>query len=191
MNTRQRTSLVIRRLAMETLIALSTVGALGMLPEAPAMAYEPVAPWQLAQGSLYSSPAGQFEVAFPTPPEVTTEDDDIEGEPIEIHVFETSNGTSQYMVAYSDLPATFLSQGTDTVLDDLRDSFEDIDPEDLKAVEIDVQLGDYPGRRYRYSHDAGTIDMRLYLVDQRAYLLLAVDDNQTDVDRFISSFALL
>ena len=67
---------------------------------------------------------------------------------------------------------------------------EDIDIEALLASEINVQLGGHPGRRYRYSQGDGTIDIRLYLVDERAYLLLAVDNNETNVDRFISSFAL-
>ena len=56
---------------------------------------------------------------------------------------------------------------------------------------MDVTLAGHPGRRYRFSHEQVTLDMRLYLVDERAYLLLAVDDNETEVDRFISSFALL
>ncbi|EKV02694.1 hypothetical protein Lepto7375DRAFT_4956 [Leptolyngbya sp. PCC 7375] len=184
-------SRLIRRLMMESVIALSAIGAVGMLPGMPVAAFEPVAPWQLAQGSLYSSSPGRFEIAFPTPPDVTTEDDDIEGDPVEVHIFETSSSNSQYMVAYSDLPTTFLSQGSEVVLNHLRDSFEDINPEVLKAVEVNVQLGGHPGRRYRYSHDEGTIDMRFYLVNERAYLLFAIDDNETDVDRFISSFALL
>ncbi|ESA38363.1 hypothetical protein N836_02355 [Leptolyngbya sp. Heron Island J] len=167
------------------------VVGLGMLPTTPVMAYEPVAPWQVAQSSLYSSAAGRFEIAFPTPPELTVEDDDIEGEPIEIHLFERVDNTGQYMVAYSDLPAAFLDQGADTVLDYLRDSFEDLNPDDLKALEVDVNLAGHPGRRYRWSHEQVTLDMRLYLVEERAYLLLAIDDDETDVNRFISSFALL
>lgn len=41
---------------------------------------------------------------------------------------------------------------------------------------------------YRYGDGDGTIDIRLYLADARAYLLVAVD--QTQVARFVSSFAL-
>ena len=188
MNTNQCSSQLIRRLMLESIVV---VAGLGMLPTTPAIAYEPVAPWQVAQSSLYSSAAGRFEIAFPTPPEMTVEDDDVEGEPIEIHVFERADNTGQYMVAYSDLPAAFLEQGADNVLDYLRDSFEDLDPDDLRALEVDVTLAGHPGRRYRFSHEQVTLDMRLYLVDERAYLLLAVDDNETEVDRFISSFALL
>ena len=192
MNASQRKTRFIRRLTMECFVALSAVGIAGMLPGMSVQAYEPVAPWQLAQSSLYSSSPGRFEIAFPTSPDLTTEDDDIEGEPIEIHVFEASTSdVGQYMVAYSDLPTNFISQGADVVLDNLRDSFEDIDPAALKAVEVNVQLGGHPGRRYRFNYTEGTIDMRLYLVNERAYMLLAVDDNETDVDRFISSFTLL
>ena len=192
MNASQRRTRFIRRLTMECFVALSAVGIAGMLPAMSVQAYEPVAPWQVAQSSLYSSSLGRFEIAFPAAPDITTEDDDVEGEPIEIHIFEASTGDiGQYMVAYSDLPATVLSYGPDVVLDSLRDSFEDVDPEVLKAIEVDVQLGEHPGRRYRFDHAEGTIDIRLYLVNERTYMLLAVDDNETDVDRFISSFALM
>ncbi|MBE9065206.1 hypothetical protein IQ260_00885 [Leptolyngbya cf. ectocarpi LEGE 11479] len=186
MRTNQRKA--IRRLMVEGIVV---VAGLGLWPTMPAVAYEPVAPWQLAQGSVYSSSAGRFEIAFPTPPEVTTEDDDIEGDPVEIHLFESFTTTSQYMVAYADLPPAFLSQGATSVLDQLRDStFDDIDIDALMASEVDVQLSNYPGRRYRYSDNDGAIDMRLYLANERAYVLVAVDSNETDVDRFISSFVL-
>ncbi|MEM1254204.1 MAG: hypothetical protein AAGI69_17375 [Cyanobacteria bacterium P01_H01_bin.21] len=192
MNASQRRTRFIRRLTMKCLVALSAVGIAGMLPGMSVQAYEPMAPWQVAQSSLYSSSLGRFEIAFPASPDITIEEDDIEGEPIEIHIFESSTSNiGQYMVAYSDLPANVLSQGPDVVLDNLRDSFEDIDPAVLKAIEVDVQLGGHPGRRYRFDHTEGTIDIRLYLVNERTYMLLAVDDNETDVDRFISSFALM
>ena len=193
MNASQRRTRFIHRLTVECVVALSAVGiAGGMLPGMSVQAYEPVAPWQVAQSSLYSSSLGRFEIAFPASPDITTEADDIEGEPIEIHIFESSTGNiGQYMVAYSDLPANVINQGPDVVLDNLRDSFEDIDPAVLRAIEVDVQLGGHPGRRYRFDHSEGTIDIRLYLVNERTYMLLAVDDNETDVDRFISSFALM
>lgn len=179
----------IQRLTIEGIIAVSGLGLLLMMP---VVAYEPVAPWQIAQGVLYSSLTGRFAIAFPTPPDVTTEDDDIEGDPVEINIFESSTTTTQYMVAYADLPTAFLEQGATVVLDELRDySFEDI--HNLEAIlesEVDVQLSGYPGRRYRYSDDDGTLDMRLYLVNERAYLVTAVDNNETAVERFISSFAL-
>ncbi|MEM8611652.1 MAG: hypothetical protein AAGF93_06505 [Cyanobacteria bacterium P01_H01_bin.105] len=186
--TYQQRARFIRRLMIEGIVA---VAGLGMLTAMPVVAYELVSPWQVAQGVLYSSSPGRFAISFPTTPEITTEDDDIDGDPVEIKTFRTATTTSQYMVMYTDLPTTFLSQGTEDVLDALRDySFEDIDIEALLASEINVQLGGHPGRRYRYSQGDGTIDIRLYLVDERAYLLLAVDNNETNVDRFISSFAL-
>ena len=188
MKTSQRSVRFIGRFMVEGIVA---VIGLGMLQAMPVDAYEPVAPWQLTQGKLYSSSAGRFAVAFPSMPEVTTEDDDIEDDPITIHLFESLTTTSQYMVAYADLPASFLSQEADIVLDELRDySLDDIGIAALMASEVDVRLSNYPGRRYRYSDDDGTIDMRLYLVDERAYLLVAVDHNKTRVDRFVSSFTL-
>lgn len=188
MNMDQRRGRFIGRLIAEGIVAI--VG-MGLLQAMPVDAYEPVAPWQLAQGTLYSSSAGRFAVAFPSMPEVTAEDDDIEGDPVTIHSFEAFTTTSQYMVAYADLPASFLSQEVGVVLDELRDySLDDIGLEALMASEVDVRLSNNPGRRYRYSDDDGTIDIRLYLVDERAYLLVAVDHNETRVDRFVSSFAL-
>ncbi len=189
MQTKQSRTQFIQRLTIKGLVV---VAGLGILPMMPVAAYEPLlAPWQLAQGSLYSSSTGQFAIAFPNPPEVTTEADDIDGDPVEIHVFESGTTTTQYMVAYADLPTAFLTQGADSVLDQLRDyTFEAEGLDEVLGSEVDVQLSGHPGRRYRYSDNDGTIDMRLYLVEQRAYLLVAVDNDETDVDRFISSFAL-
>lgn len=102
MKTKQSKTRFIQRLTIEGIVA---VAGLGLLPMMPVVAYEPVAPWQIAQGSLYSSSTGRFEIAFPTPPDVTSEDDDIEGDPLEIHVFESGTTTTQYMVAYADLPS--------------------------------------------------------------------------------------
>ncbi|MGD1854179.1 MAG: hypothetical protein ACFB2W_07990 [Leptolyngbyaceae cyanobacterium] len=188
MNTYQHRTQFVCRLIVEGMVA---VAGLGMLTTLPVAAYEPAPPWQVAQGALYASSSGRFAIAFPTPPEVTSEDDDIEGEPIAIHTYQSLTAASQYMVAYADLPTGFLEQGEQGALDQLRDYvFDDIDLDALVGSEINVQLSNHPGRRYRYSNDDATIDLRLYLVDERAYLLIAADQNKTDVDRFISSFVL-
>lgn len=188
MNIEQRRLQVIHRLMI---VGIVTVTGLGLLPAMPVAAYEPVAPWQVAQGTLYLSSTGRFAIAFPSPPKVVTEEDDIDGDPIQLHLFESTTTTTQYMVAYADLPSAFLSQGAETVLDQLQDyTFAENTLEALVESEVEVQVSGHPGRRYRYSDDDGTIDMRLYLVDERAYLLMAVDSDATDVDRFISSFSL-
>ena len=84
-----------------------------------------------------------------------------------------------------------LGQGGDDGIDTRRDWCEEIDEEVLRAIEVDVQRGGHPGGSYRFDQREGTIDIRLYLVNERTYMLLSVDDNETDVDRFISSFALM
>ncbi len=74
----------------------------------------------------------------------------------------------------------------------VRDALlEDLDLEDLTELEADVQLNGHPGRRYRYSDGDGTLDLRLYLVDERMYWLIASDTDETSVNRFVSSFELL
>lgn len=96
------------------------------------------------------------------------------------------------MVAYTDLPEAFLEQGPKVVLNAVRDAvMEDMGMSSLASLEIDFWLDDYPGRRYRYSDRDGTIDMRLYLVDERLYLIAGAAVDEATVNRFIDSFELL
>ncbi|MEM1238611.1 MAG: hypothetical protein AAGI45_02105 [Cyanobacteria bacterium P01_H01_bin.26] len=177
-----------------SLMMMTALGGLTLMPATPVAAYEPaVAPWQVvAQTSIFSSTTGRFTVAFSGEPSTSSEMDDIDGTPTEIHEFSWEDGGSTYAVVYADLPASFLSLGTDAVLDTLRDEvIEDWELDGLEQLEINVQLSGYPGRRYRYSSADNTLDLRLYLVDERAYLLVAQDRDETAVNRFISSFSLL
>ena len=156
-------------------------------------AYEPaVASLQVAQASGFSSASGRFAVAFPENPSISREMDDIDGDPIQLHEFSLETDDYSYTVLYADMPSAFLSLGTETVLDELRDALlEDLELEDLTELEADVQLNGHPGRRYRYSARDGTLDLRLYLVEERMYWVIAFDPDETSVNRFVSSFALL
>lgn len=172
-------------------VMLVVLGSIAVLPVVRAVAYEPVAPWQLAKGTVFSSSAGRFDVAFPRPPRERILNDELAGEPVDVYQFQSLSTTSRYIVAYADLPDVFLSLGAETVLDELRDHlFADSGIDVVLASEVNAQLSNHPGRRYRYSDDDGTVDMRLYLVDGRIYLLVANDGDATNVDRFISSFVL-
>lgn len=183
--------LSVTRAMVMGLAAIGTLVTLPMPTVASEFSYEPVAPWQLAQGPIFSSAPGRFAIAFPETPVMESESDDIDGEPIEIYEFEVSTTTSEYIVAYTDLPAAFLSLGAEAVLNEIRDYIlEDIGIEDLVELEVDVQLAEHLGRRYRYSDVDGTLDMRLYLVDERMYFVAAAAADETAVDRFISSFEL-
>ena len=175
-------------------LMMTALGGLTLMPAPPVAAYEPaVAPWQVvAQTSIFSSMTGRFTVAFSGEPSTSSKMDDIDGATIEIHEFSWEDGGNTYAVVYTDLPASFLNLGADAVLDTLRDKvIEDWELDGLEQLEINVQLSGYPGRRYRYSDADNTLDLRLYLVDERAYLLAAQDRDETAVNRFISSFSLL
>ncbi len=90
------------------------------------------------------------------------------------------------------MPSAFLSLGTEKVLDQLRDELlKDLNLEDLTELEVDVQLSGHPGRRYHYSDGDGTLDIRLYLVDERVYWVIASAPDETSVNQFVNSFALL
>ncbi|MEL7315506.1 MAG: hypothetical protein AAFN08_11175, partial [Cyanobacteria bacterium J06559_3] len=138
------------------------------------------------------SSTGRFAAAFPIEPTVTREADDIDGEPIEIHEFNAQTTDSTYLVAYTDLPEAFLNQGSEVVLNTVRDSLiEDMGLEGLTSLEQTISLNDYPGRQYRYSDRDSAFDMRLYLVDERIYLVAGTGANEAIVDRFMGSFELL
>ena len=47
------------------------------------------------------------------------------------------------------------------------DLLSDLELEFLASLEADVRLAEHPGRQYRLSGDEGTLDMRLYLVNER------------------------
>ena len=96
------------------------------------------------------------------------------------------------MVAYTDLPTAFLNRGSEAVLDTVRDALmEDMGIEGVASLERLISLETYPGRRYRYSDRDGTFDMRLYLVDERIYLVASAAVSTAVVDRFMGSFELL
>ncbi|MDJ0532591.1 MAG: hypothetical protein QNJ70_08860 [Xenococcaceae cyanobacterium MO_207.B15] len=177
----------------QRLMILTALGGLTLAPALPVSAYEPaVAPWQVAQASGFSSASGRFAVAFTKNPSRSREMDDINGDPIEIYEFSVETNNYSYTVLYADMPSAFLSLGTETVLDKLRDALlKVLDLEDLTKLEVDVQLSGNPGRRYRYSDRDGTLDIRLYLVDERMYWVIASDTDETSVNRFVNSFALL
>ncbi|MDJ0690772.1 MAG: hypothetical protein QNJ41_19975 [Xenococcaceae cyanobacterium MO_188.B32] len=177
----------------QLLMILTTLGGLTLAPALPVSAYEPiVCPWQVAQASGFSSASGRFAVAFPENPSISSEMDDINGDLIELYEFSVETDDYSYAVLYADMPSAFLRLGTETVLNKLRDALlEDLDLEDLTELEVDVQLSGYPGRRYSYSDRNGTLDIRLYLVDERMYWVIASDTDETSVNRFVNSFALL
>ena len=54
------------------------------------------------------------------------------------------------------------------MLNEMRDDLlSDLELEFLASLEADVRLAEHPGRQYRLSGDEGTLDMRLYLVNER------------------------
>ncbi|NER83473.1 MAG: hypothetical protein F6K42_28760, partial [Leptolyngbya sp. SIO1D8] len=157
-------------------------------------AYDAEASLTLAQtlDPLFTSSTGRFAIAFPDEPEISRETDEIGGDPIEIHEFLSGSSENSYMVAYADLPAAFLSQGTEDVLNQVRDLvMESLDWEGLTELEMETSMDGHPGRSYRYSGDDFTLDMRLYLVGERMYLLTGIDVDETAVNQFMGSFELL
>ena len=153
-------------------------------------------PLAQAQWSTFTSESGGFAVAMPNQPVLTTDTDEIEGESIEIYEFTSETDSSSYTIFYIDLPASYVSRGVETVLNGVRDRMMDGMENDalsnaLKASEVAVQLDRYPGRRYVYRHEYFTLDMRLYLVGDRVYLVAGTDVEAAAVSQFMSSFELL
>ncbi|MEO0456275.1 MAG: hypothetical protein AAF152_06775 [Cyanobacteria bacterium P01_A01_bin.114] len=191
-----------QRWQLGTVAILSTCAV--VLPQLPVRATPLGEPIQLTQAQMaqvqwpvFTSSTGRFAVELPQPPEMVTETDEIDGEPIEIYQFDSKTDTSSYTVVYSDLPASYLSKGAEVVLDEIRDYvLEDMADEAelnvaLAASETGVQLGRYPGRQYQYSGGDFTVNMRLYLVGERMYLIAGADVEAAQLNQFVNSFELL
>lgn len=149
-----------------------------------------------AQWSSFTSETGRFAVTMPNQPTMTTDTDEIEGEPIEIYEFAAKTDTSSYSIFYTDLPAAYVSRGTETVLNGIRDRMIDGMADAslanaLKASEVAVQLGSHPGRQYVYNNAFFAVDMRLYLAGERVYLVVGTDMETAAIDQFMDSFELL
>ena len=143
-------------------------------------------------GKAFTSKTGRFAIAFPKKPRVEVERDDIEGAPIKIHSFSVERRSDAYIVAYTDMPETYLRKGKQAVLNEIsREVLTDFELGMLVPTGTNTRLASHPGKVYRFSSDEMTLDARFYLVNERMYLLLAASDQAQAVEQFIQSFNLL
>lgn len=141
----------------------------------------------------FRSEAGKFSVALPESPKSKTVTQTLNGQPIEHHIFEVEkSGEEGFLVAYVDLPSTYVEGTTEVILDKLM--------QEMVGVPVSAQLQDHqqaislqgnPGRELRLDGQGRFLGMRLYLVGQRLYLLLSQSKQSTDIDQFLSSFQLI
>src|SRR5260370_25477727 len=79
-----------------------------------------------------------------------------------------------FMVQFMDLPAAELNKGLDKIFPQIQAMMGTIQGGTLKK-ESKLTLGKYPGREYEVEvAGQGASVLRVYIVDQRVYTLLAV-----------------
>jgi len=105
-----------------------------------------------------------------------------------------------YMVNYTEYPVDQIHSNNTEILPDLfRNSVEgvvmNVNGELLSEEEI--QLGQYPGREIRidYKNGMAIISMRIYLVENKMYMIQTITETKKEakksIDRFMDSFELI
>ncbi|KKD38319.1 MAG: hypothetical protein WAN66_24095 [Limnoraphis robusta] len=158
---------------------------------------EPILRFEQAQnpGQPLTQLPGNVIVAMPgASPSERREILDTLGGKLEFTVLATRQSNSQFTVAYS-LPLTSTRLGEpQTLFNQIRDSYIKGRPVQLVG-ERNISLQRYPGREVNLSSSRGTHQFRLYLVQQRVYILgvsKAKDGGAAtpDISQFFNSFQL-
>ncbi|MGH8000812.1 MAG: hypothetical protein ACREPR_15630 [Brasilonema sp.] len=139
---------------------------------------------------------GSFSVWMPegTQSQESVALETIAGE-LNFEVFATHPQSSRFIAAYSNpIDASQLSK-PDAILDSVRDGI--IAAKNFKLInDRSITLEQYPGRQLSMENSSGeAINFRVYLINQRVYVLAASQKNMEgpsqDVVNFFDSFRLL
>lgn len=156
---------------------------------------------QTEEWQEFTSPQGNFTVSMPGKPTEEITEANAENGITESGSFllELEGDILGYGVFYKHLPnapSVASTEQTKEFFDGFRDDFVQNGVLDGTLVEeSDVMLGEYAGRQLEVSGSEGYIKLRVYLVEERLYLLLAASETQEKFppagDRFFNSFKLL
>ncbi|MDY6786402.1 MAG: hypothetical protein SW833_28480, partial [Cyanobacteriota bacterium] len=146
----------------------------------------------------FTSTQGSFTVSLPGNPTEEIEPADPARGMLETgsYVWESEADEIAYGVFYKVLPIAPTTEQISGFLDSFRDDFVSeafIDGQLIAERPIDIES--YPGREIAVEGSDGYVEARVYLVNERLYLLVAIAPNQTDFpqggDRFLDSFQLI
>ncbi|MDY7014735.1 MAG: hypothetical protein SVX43_14250 [Cyanobacteriota bacterium] len=143
----------------------------------------------------FTSTRGGFAISLPGTPieDIAPADPDLGTLEIGSYVWESEASQIAYGVFYKVLPSAPSPEQVAEFLDRFRDDFVAegvLDGELLNERPLDLDR--YTGREISVEGAEGYIKARVYLVDERLYLLVAIAPNPTDFpgDRFLNSFQL-
>lgn len=144
------------------------------------------------------SKEGGFSVSMPGTPAEKRQAFQTAAGPVEAHFFtvEADGGGTVYMVVYGDYPeALTATSDREMLLDAARDGAVGNIRGTLLG-ERRISMGSHPGRELQVLSSDGrlALQMRIYIVNNRQYQVVAVTPKETrstaDRDRFLDSFRL-
>ncbi|MBD2579841.1 hypothetical protein [Oscillatoria sp. FACHB-1406] len=163
-------------------------------PEAPKPPESAVSPgnWQ-----AFTAPQGRFSIDFPGVPNEQVEPADVATRRLETgaYIWESTNSPLGYGAFYKVFNGTPTNEQARTFLDRFLEDFVANGVVSGKLLSNRaIAINNYLGREIEVEGAEGYIKARMYLVENRLYLLTAVAPSKTtypqDGDRFFDSFKL-
>lgn len=107
---------------------------------------------------------------------------------IEFKVLATNPQTSRFVVAYSEEPLTSTQlENPEAILTSLRERI--VSSTDFQQVdEQPITYNEYPGRQLRLQNSGETITFRVYLIEERLYVLGASQPDEGELSQTASAF---
>ena len=136
----------------------------------------------------FSSNAGGFAVSMPGVPE---EGENTNKGDNTVRGIKLSNSSGLYFLAYSDLSETPSSIQIQEMIDSGISTL--IDGSDLKLLgQRDISLNGYSGREFEIGRDnVSMVKGRIYVMQQRIYMLTVVTPQPSNAQRFLESFRFI
>ncbi|MGV2830117.1 hypothetical protein [Myxosarcina sp. GI1(2024)] len=138
---------------------------------------------------LWTSESGLFSIQMPERPEEQTKETRILGNPTNWTLFKLNQDSDVYAVAYLDLTEEVLERGAQDTLESLKNAI--LSPLGLQELDLRgrrIELNNYPGREFLGIQSGKVTTVRLYLVGQRLYGLVAASDTTAKINQFLNSF---
>ena len=141
--------------------------------------------------TAYESAEGQFSASMPASPEQLSRTIPIASEPTDWTIWQVSDDTGTYAIAYSDLSTPAFDAGMGAVVDDIQQTlFEKFDWEPLDPDGTPISSAGHTGREFVGRRGENLAILRLYLAERRLYAVLGTSDTINTLSRFLESFAV-
>lgn len=173
------------------LCLIPTVRAENTLPLRQLVAVESSDPAAQTDWSEFSSTTGRFAVSMPGQP---TEETETAQDGTLDYSFSLKLQKSAYFIHYTDIPDADKLKNEDLtkLLDDLPAEFIKGADAQLEDDPRNIEINGYPGKEFKFTLNTGIPGVgRVYMVQQRLYLILAMADKPEDTQKFVNSFRLL